>query len=146
HGRWARLTGAVLMLAVAAGCSSTKHSPLVEVSAETAVALPPGFYPLKGHYDLANDDDHYNGWPRYIVSEADNMIMVYVPTQTIRMGGGPGPDEVPERTVTVNHFYVDLHEVSNLQFAHFWYGKKKAKSCPVLDLCGSACDPRGTCG
>jgi len=53
------------------------------------VNLPGGFYPLVGQYDPDNPDDHYDGWPRYIVCEADGMTMAYVPSQTLLMGGGP---------------------------------------------------------
>ncbi|MGB4259215.1 MAG: formylglycine-generating enzyme family protein [Phycisphaerae bacterium] len=130
------LTG-ILMVAIGAGCSA--HSPLADRTCDLPVPLPSGFYPLKGHYDLANDDDNYNGWPRYIVSEKDNMIMVYVPTQTIRMGGGVGPDAVPERTVVVNHFYMDLHEVTNLQFAKYWKNGKRCGGCPLMKACGKPC-------
>ncbi len=80
------------------------------------VELPPGFCPLAGQYDLDNPEDHYDGWPRYIVCEADNMTMAYVPTQTITMGGGEDLDEVPARKVRTNHFYMDIHEVTNEQF------------------------------
>jgi formylglycine-generating enzyme required for sulfatase activity len=97
------------------------YTPLADLNAQTpqGVTLPPGFYPLVGHYNTANPNDHYNGWPRYIVSNTDSMIMCYVPTQTITMGGGLGLDEVPARPVLVNHFYIDLHEVSNQQFHAF---------------------------
>ena len=132
--RWMGLAvAAVLIVAVGTGCSKAR-SPLADRAAQVDVQLPPGFYPLKGHSDPSNDDDNYEGWPRYIVSVRDNMIMAYVPTQSIRMGGGTGPDAVPERTVTVNHFYMDIHEVSNIQFAKFWghAGARDASGCPVM--------------
>jgi len=84
------------------------------------VNLPPGFYPLAGHHMRDSEEDHYNGWPRFIVSEKDNMIMVYVPPQTMRMGGGIDLDEVPDRQVVVNHFYIDIHEVTNTQFNRYY--------------------------
>ncbi|MHC4441552.1 MAG: formylglycine-generating enzyme family protein [Planctomycetota bacterium] len=83
------------------------------------VMLPPGFYPLAGHYHIDNPDDHYDGWPRYIICDNDNMIMAYVPEQRIMMGGGLDEDEVPAREVAVNHFYMDIHEVTNAQFDRF---------------------------
>jgi hypothetical protein len=89
---------AALIVAMGAGCSGKTDgmcSPLADRYMLTDVQLPPGFHPLKGHYDPANEEDNYNGWPRYIVSRRDNMIMAYVPSQTIRMGGGAGPDQVP---------------------------------------------------
>jgi formylglycine-generating enzyme required for sulfatase activity len=93
--------------------------PLADLESELpeGISLPGDFRPLAGHYDLANPDDHYAGWPRYIVSQTDNMIMCYVPTQILLMGGGPGPDDVPARHIQVNHFYIDLHEVTNAQFS-----------------------------
>src|SRR5207253_2494363 len=83
------------------------------------VHLPHGYHPLRDHYSLDNPDDNYDGWPRYIVSERDHMVMAYVPAQTITMGGGLDLDEVPARQVIVQHFYMDLHEVSNAQFCRF---------------------------
>jgi formylglycine-generating enzyme required for sulfatase activity len=135
--RWAGLTaGAALIVILGTGCGRPK-SPLADRQAEAPANLPPGFYPLKGHDDPANPDDYYDGWPRYIVSARDNMIMAYVPTQTIRMGGGVNPNEVPERSVVVNHFYMDLHEVTNLQFAKFW--KSNGGDCPIAKVSGSLC-------
>jgi formylglycine-generating enzyme required for sulfatase activity len=112
------MTGLALILP-ALGCSH--KSPLADRCAElpSNVELPEGFFPLKGQADLAGAQDSYNGWPRYIVSPKDNMIMAYVPSQQILMGGGLQANEVPARHVVVNHFYVDLHEVSNSQFARF---------------------------
>ncbi|HOW72916.1 MAG TPA: SUMF1/EgtB/PvdO family nonheme iron enzyme [Phycisphaerae bacterium] len=97
-------------------------SPLADTAAvlPEGVTLPAGFYPLAGHYQPNSQDDDYNGWPRYIVSDKDDMIMAYVPAQAIVMGGGAGLDEVPARTVSVSHFYIDLHEVSNAQFNRFY--------------------------
>jgi formylglycine-generating enzyme required for sulfatase activity len=124
----------VALLAAVAGCQSShqdvsrNQAPLVvpaavlaDYEAELAegISLPDGFYPLVGHYDLDNPADHYEGWPRYIVCEADRMVMAYVPAQEILMGGGTDADEVPARHVIVDHFYMDLMEVSNAQFAVF---------------------------
>lgn len=118
-----------VILASGSGCHckdkqsmKIQPSPMADYAATLpeGVSLPSGFYPLAGHYQPDSQDDSYNGWPRFIVSEKDDMIMVYVPAQTIVMGGGTGLDEVPARTVTVGHFYVDLHEVSNTQFNRFY--------------------------
>lgn len=130
--RWAGpALGVAFVLAMSAGCSHRMH-PMADVK-EPAVQLPAGYYPLKGHNEAGNDDDNYNGWPRYIVSDRDNMIMVYVPSQTFLMGGGIHPNAVPCRNVVVNHFYIDLHEVTNIQFAKFW--KKTGSGCPVCSAC-----------
>jgi formylglycine-generating enzyme required for sulfatase activity len=87
--------------------------------------LPERFHPLLNHYDPNNYEDHYNGWPRYIVSDRDNMVMCYVPAQTFTMGGGHSLNEVPAREVVVSHFYIDIHEVTNVQFDRF---RKAAKN------------------
>ncbi|NLX20834.1 MAG: formylglycine-generating enzyme family protein [Phycisphaerae bacterium] len=130
------LLAVAVMMVWTTGCQSPPHnegfSPLADYEAVTApgVSLPPGFYPLVGHYSQDDENDHYDGWPRYIVSERDDMIMAYVPSQTLVMGGGAGPDEVPARTVVVPHFYIDLHEVSNAQFHRFY----KLAASNVCDL------------
>lgn len=150
--RWMGLAAvAALIVAMGAGCSGNTNgmcSPLADWDAQTDVQLPPGFCPLKGHSDTSNEDDTYNGWPRYIVSVRDNMIMAYVPTQTIRMGGGTGANAVPERTVTVNHFYMDIHEVTNAQFAKFWQQGSDGKSAggrPSTKTCAGGCGCGGQC-
>lgn len=96
-------------------------SSLADYTATLAegVSLPAGCYPLAGHYSLDNESDQYDGWPRFIVSEADEMVMVYVPAQVFRMGGGLNDNSVPQRSVIVNHFYIDIHEVTNAQFSKF---------------------------
>ncbi|HSW44920.1 MAG TPA: formylglycine-generating enzyme family protein [Phycisphaerae bacterium] len=115
------LISAAVGMTLAGGLGCSHSSPLVDRTAvlPSHVILPEGFYPLAGHYDPDNPEDQYNGWPRYIVSERDNMVMAYVPTQTITMGGGIAPDEVPSRQVVVSHFYMDLHEITNGQFHKF---------------------------
>jgi formylglycine-generating enzyme required for sulfatase activity len=132
-----RVAGAVLagvlLLAAGMGCcmdgqSRATIAPVAEAAAGAAdygaplpagVNLPQGFYPLSGQYDLENPDDHYDGWPRYIMSVSDEMVMAYVPAQTFMMGGGTDLDEVPAREVRVSHFYVDIHEVTNRQFSRY---------------------------
>ncbi len=116
---WTRLalTGLVV---TAVGCQHDKKmqkTTLHDVSNEPPahLNLPPGFAPLK----MFGSGGSYGSWPQYIVSERDNMVMTYVPTQTFMMGGGTGPDEVPARQVTVNHFYIDLHEVTNIQYHRY---------------------------
>jgi len=109
----------VVLLIAGIGCQVT--SPLVDrhVVLPPGVELPEGFYPLRGQYSPDNPEDNYNGWPRYIVCDRDNMVMAYVPAQTITMGGGIDTDEVPARIVEINHFYIDIHEVTNVQFDRF---------------------------
>lgn len=130
HSLWARLAMAVAIVG-AVGCQHEKKmqtATLHDMSGETPanVNLPPGFAPLKMHAGNSGDDS-YGPWPRYIVSEKDNMVMVYVPTQTFMMGGGTGPDEVPARQVVVDHFYIDLHEVTNIQYHK--YRLESEESC-----------------
>lgn len=124
-------------LALAAGTGCSLHTPLADRDVELppGVELPCGFYPLAGQYNTDNCEDHYNGWPRYIISERDNMIMAYVPAQTVTVGGGTEDDEVPARQVVTNHFYIDIHEVSNVQFDRF------RKAAAERGACAQICDP-----
>lgn len=113
------LTGALVGSLL--GCASNDKRQLADETApvEQHVLLPRGFQPLADQSIPDDEQDHYGGWPRYIVSERDKMVMAYVPSQVIRLGGGTGLDEVPAREVVVNHFYMDIHEVTNGQFAGF---------------------------
>lgn len=79
--------------------------------------LPPGFHPLVG-LDSSDPNDSVNGWPRYIVCDKDNSVMVYVPGGTFRMGTGD-PADGPTGRVELAHFYIDVYEVNNVQFARF---------------------------
>ncbi len=149
------LAAAGLLLVAALGCASTEVTVL-----SSGVELPRGFHPLRGHADLGDAGDSYNGWPRFIISQQDKMVMVYVPAQTITLGGGLQPNEVPARQVRVNHFYVDLHEVSNVQFECFTrkasskdvdcstgscgeekcgYCRSCGGGCPLMNLCRRSC-------
>lgn len=102
------------------GCSESRPALADrDVSPPTHVRLPSGFDAMESHYNPQNPEDHYNGWPRYIISRRDGMMMAYVPTQTMTFGGGKGNDEIPSRVITVPHFYIDIHEVTNEQFAAF---------------------------
>ncbi len=147
------LLAATVMALWVTGCQSPppggSSSPLADYQAVTApgVSLPPGFYPLVGHYNQDDENDHYAGWPRYIVSEKDDMIMAYVPSQTLVMGGGVGPDEVPGRTVVVPHFYIDVHEVSNAQFHRFYTRAAKGlPQCPFSAVDSGDPDYTGATG
>lgn len=125
------LAGGLLLIA-AVGCQD-KQSPVIAVSPQDTaaamadygatlpegVSLPSGFYPLWGQFDPNDPEDNCNGWPRYIISVADGMVMAYVPSQVIMMGGGTGLDEVPARSVRISHFYMDIHEVTNQQFGRY---------------------------
>jgi formylglycine-generating enzyme len=118
------------VLALLCGCGHQKANKCERCAAlPENVHLPNGFVPLHGESDTAAADDNYDGWPRYIVSQRDQMIMCYVPTQRILMGGGMQVDEVPARHVAVNHFYIDVHEVSNGQFHRFAGASKNHGSC-----------------
>jgi formylglycine-generating enzyme required for sulfatase activity len=140
-----RVSGVVLvvglLLTAGVGCQSKQaHEPAASPEDIAAalpdygaplpegVSLPHGFYPLVGQYEPSEPEDSYNGWPRYIICVADGMVMAYVPSQTFMMGGGPSLQDVPARTVRVNHFYMDICEVSNAQF------KKYSSSGPYCDF------------
>ncbi|NLX13705.1 MAG: formylglycine-generating enzyme family protein [Phycisphaerales bacterium] len=122
------IAAACIMLGLFAGFGCNLHTPLADRHAYLPphVQLPEGFSPLVGQYDPNNPEDSYNGWPRYIVGDRDNMIMAYVPAQKVVIGGGLDDDERPARRVTVNHFYIDVHEVTNSQFDRF---RKDAVGC-----------------
>lgn len=119
--RLAYVAASGLILAM---CGCACHN--CKSSEEMAVQLPRGFHPLRG-YETGDAGATHNGWPRYIYSEQDHMVMVYVPSQEILMGGGTQPDEVPARHVRVNHFYIDIHEVTNSQFGCFVRTAKEIK-------------------
>lgn len=102
----------------------------------SSTQLPRGFRALHDYGDPDDPATSYNGWPRYILSEQDRMVMVYVPSMTITLGGGTQPDEVPARQVRVNHFYIDLHEVTNIQFDCFVRSAKSIEPICPLGVCG----------
>ena len=120
---------AVFGFALVAACGCCAAHRCEELPA--GVELPAGFHALRGHANASDAGDNYEGWPRFIYSHRDRMVMVYVPSQTITMGGGTQPDEVPARQVHVEHFYVDLHEVTNIQFDCFRRnaGSTSTRSC-----------------
>lgn len=127
--------GILLSIALTTGCEMKAYHDCCKRDSGLAenVKLPHGFMPLKG-YSVEDAATHFNGWPRYIVSRRDGSVMAYVPSQEIQMGGGTQPDEVPLRHVRVNHFYIDLHEVTNAQFARFAYKVKAADTqCPFAE-------------
>ncbi|MBN1488765.1 MAG: SUMF1/EgtB/PvdO family nonheme iron enzyme, partial [Phycisphaerae bacterium] len=116
------VVGAALLVAalLAGGCARDKYiSNLADKHGTFThdADLPCGFYPLVG---LNPDDpnDYVNGWPRYIVCNADNSVMAYVPGGEFMMGTG-NPADGPTGNVRVGSFYVDLYEVNNVQFDRF---------------------------
>ncbi|MEA2008270.1 MAG: formylglycine-generating enzyme family protein, partial [Chloroflexota bacterium] len=55
-------------------------------------------------------------WSRTI----DNALMVYVPAGEFNMGSTKGGrDEFPVHTVALDSFWIDMHEITNAQFAAF---------------------------
>ena len=58
--------------------------------------------------------------PTEIVSEVDGATMVLIPAGTFQMGSTIGDsDEQPVHTVTLNAFYMDIHEVTNARYQKF---------------------------
>jgi serine/threonine protein kinase len=52
-----------------------------------------------------------------MVREKDYAVMVYVPGGTFQMGSTDGdPDERPVHSVTLNSFWIDKYEITNLRF------------------------------
>ena len=55
-----------------------------------------------------------------IVSEVDGARMVLIPAGTFQMGSTTGDsDEYPVHTVTLDAFYMDMHEVTNARYQKF---------------------------
>lgn len=50
---------------------------------------------------------------------SDDVPMVYIPGGTYLMGSDEFPDTRPVHKVTVDGFWIDVHEVTNAQFARF---------------------------
>ncbi len=85
--------------------------------------------------EASSSDPKPTGWPldvawppatdpalRYRVSPKDLMPQVLIPAGTFTMGSRLRPfepDEQPCRTITVSEFWMDLHEVTNGQYARY---------------------------
>lgn len=57
-----------------------------------------------------------------IASDTNHNNMILIPGGSFLMGAGEGegfPEEYPQHTVKVSDFWMDIHEVTNLQFAAF---------------------------
>lgn len=114
-GRSLLLTVMVAAMIGLTGCSwnASQLGAIRGDYAGNASMLPDGYVPLRG-LDPDNPDHYPDNWPRYIVCEADNMVMTYVDGGTFEMGDGAN-----RRTVHVDPFYIDVHEVTNSQFDRF---------------------------
>lgn len=97
------------------GCSATKTQlgDSTLLGHGNASLLPDEFVPLVG-LDPSNPHHYPDNWPRFIVSNRDNMVMVYVDGGEFDMGDGDS-----RRRVYVDPFYIDVHEVTNSQFDRF---------------------------
>ncbi len=91
---------------------------------ETAVTVPP--ITATPALDLTiSIPDPTRGTPEpELLREADGMPMHFIPRGTFLMGSLDddfiaGPDERPQRTVTLDGFYIDRFEVSTAQYANF---------------------------
>src|SRR3990172_3780048 len=57
-----------------------------------------------------------------IVTEADGTPMVFVPEGPFPMGSPPvegDPDEMPQRTIYLSSYYIDLDEVPSVKYNSF---------------------------
>jgi sulfatase modifying factor 1 len=113
------VAGAVLIASLIGCATGPKFtSDLADKYGEVTHAnLPPGFFPMVG-LDPGDPNDFVDGWPRYIVCNADNSVMVYVQGGDFLMGSD-NPAEGPAGHARVQHFYIDVHEVNNVQFDRF---------------------------
>lgn len=115
NGRVLRSLVAIAACVSITGCS-WNHTQLGDRSIRShgnASLLPEEFVPLTG-LDPNNPHHYPDNWPRFIVSQRDNMVMVYVDGGEFDMGDGEN-----RRRVYVDPFYIDVHEVTNSQFDRF---------------------------
>ena len=66
--------------------------------------------------------DSSANFPKANISDTSFINMVYIPGGTFLMGGDneeASPDEFPKHSVKVDAFYMDVTEVTNLQFKKF---------------------------
>lgn len=57
-----------------------------------------------------------------VASDTNHNNMILIPGGSFLMGAGRGegfPEEYPQHAVKVNNFWIDVHEVTNLEFAAF---------------------------
>lgn len=111
-----RLSWMILAVAamVMAGCKcpcSDESTTLGE-----GVALPKGYSVVKGLGEADFDDA---GWPKYIVCDRDGSTMTLVNAGAFSMGSKAEADEGPVHRVAVDRYYIDVYEVSNVQFGRF---------------------------
>ena len=89
----------------------------------TDVILPKNYVVVQGLGDCDYDEEN---WPTYIMNCKDGSVMVLVPETTYVMGSSAGrPNEVPAHVVKVDKFYIDLYEVTNVQFNRFAKATKR---------------------
>ncbi|NP_001290992.1 formylglycine-generating enzyme precursor [Esox lucius] len=100
------------------GCQNLKRDGVVDIERESGLLIenPSVIYSKTSNEKLT--DTPTNGKESYTRSE-----MVFVPGGEFLMGtddpGIPPDGESPQRKVHLNHFYMDVHEVSNHQFQSF---------------------------
>lgn len=99
------------------GCDKKYSIVEDKVQLPAGVELPAGFAVLKG---LSESDYNPQGWPRYIVCLRDGSIMALVDAGEFVMGSSGGDvNEQPAHPVKVGMYYIDIYEVSNVQYAQF---------------------------
>lgn len=72
-------------------------------------------------------------WSSFRVSEVDGMPQVLVPAGAFRMGSPEGEagrsfNEGPQKQVQMSAYWMDLHEVTNAQYAQFLNAKRPAEA------------------
>ena len=106
------VTGIIIIIAGVGGGVSLRASltetPTPEQTATPAETLTPSLTPT---LEL--------GIGSTLVSEIDDMVMVYVPEGEFEMGSNEYDDEKPIHTVYLDTYWIDRTEVTNAMFAAF---------------------------
>lgn len=91
------------------------------------IGFPAGFGPVPGYAG-----ETVEGLPRRIQCTKDGSVMALVPSGPFIRGNDSGPSEVqPAHQVSLEHFYMDIHEVTAEQFERFRDAlRREKKSVP----------------
>ncbi|GIX03856.1 MAG: hypothetical protein KatS3mg113_0862 [Planctomycetaceae bacterium] len=86
------------------------------------VKLPGGFSPLS-EYGFSPD-----GWPLRIVCEKNGSVMALIPAGPTLVGSRHGPPECqPEWSITLEHYYMDITEVTVGDYLAYRQSQRESK-------------------